>query len=446
MVLRACGFSFLFFGLMTTYSCKSEYSPSSVAPPHPAVIEIAEAPDVTLPAVIDTLIDRLTYLSHDSSTLSKIVLDHHTFQWYSEKDSTYYQFPLQKIEAASAAEKSHLISSTLGYSAKNKVSHVKPPGLRIALDPGHSSRDLLSAKIEGKYIEFLKKDNPSFTSNTTLVESELTFHTAIVLKKLLENAGATVLLTRDKIGESAMGYDFNYWLNNYFHQHLDSLYLIEEINLEEYNKYKKFKTINSAYTQKVLFNKLFNRIDFETRAQKINDFEPDLTLILHYNVDINNDPWKTPTTENKTMAFVPGAFMAEESLKPEDEFHFLRLLFSNQIEASIHLSKFIMDELRKDTLLSIATPSDSISYLNDYCIPTPIPGVFCRNLALTRKIISPVCYLEPLYQDNMYEHTALNKKNVLFENYLISKRVEEVANAYYKGIIAYLNFRNKKTE
>ena len=391
MVLRVIFFSFLSFGLITIYSCKSEFAPSSTFHPPSTFIEIAEDTNTTPPAFIDEIIARLTYLSNDSATLSKITIDNDTIWWYSEKDSVRHTFALRKIESYNLNEKANLIASTLGFKIKNNFSNEKLSGVRIALDPGHSSNNLTDAKIEGKFIEFLKTNNPTFKSNTALVESELTYHTALVLKKLLENEGATVLLTRSAIGESAMGYNFDYWLNNYFHQHLDSLYAIEEITLEEYDKYKKFKKNNSDYTKKILFNKLFNRIDFETRAQKINAFNPDLSLILHYNVDIDNDPWKTPTKENKTMVFVPGGFMKEESRKPEDEFHFLRLLFSNQIEESIVLAEFIITELQKDTLLSVATPSDSISYLNKYCISTDVSGVFCRNLALTRKIIGPVC-------------------------------------------------------
>ncbi len=446
MVLRTLFLSFLFFCLVAIYACKSEYTPNSAFHPPATSVEIVEDTvfESASPAVIDEIINRLTYLSNDSSTLAKLTLNHDTIEWFSENDSTRYKFALEQIAKLNTNNQSQLIASTLGFDTENKFSTNKLSGMRIALDPGHSSGNLANAKIEGKFIEFLKTDNPTFPASTALVESELTFHTALVLKKRLENVGATVLLTRNSIGESAMGYDFNYWLNHHFQRHLDSLFAVEEIDQEEYLKYKKYKTLNSEYTKKVLFNKLFNRIDFETRAQKINAFEPDITLILHYNVDINNDPWKQPTNANKAMAFVPGGFMKEESSKPEDEFHFLRLLFSNQIEASIDLSKFILAELQKDTLLSVATPSDSISYLNNYCIPTDVPGVFCRNLALTRKISSPVCYLEPLYQDNIFEIAALSKKNIPFENFLISKRVEDIANAYYKGIIAYMNFRNKK--
>ena len=144
-----------------------------------------------------------------------------------------------------------------------------------------------------------------------------------------------------------MGYDFDYWLNNYFHQHLDSLYAVEEINHEEYIKYKKFKKINSDYTKKVLFNKLFNRIDFETRAQKINAFN--LTSHSSYTTMLTliTTRGKNRQQQNKTMAFVPGGFMKEESTKPEDEFHFLRLLFSNQIEAIHCLIEIYYDRTTK---------------------------------------------------------------------------------------------------
>lgn len=443
MLTRLLFLNFLLLGLLTLPSCKSDYVQGSSF--YPVTFSITDTAS-PLSSPIDKIIKRLPYLSQDTSILSKININADTLEWYSVSDSTFYTFSIQQLDLATPYEKNKLISTTLGFEPVNQLSPTTLNGLRIALDPGHSANDLASAKLEGKFIEFLKKDNPSFTSNTELVESELTFHTALVLKKLLENQGATVLLTRNNLGESAMGYNFKYWLNNHFYHHLDSLFSIEEITQQEYIKYKKFKKLNNDYTQKVLFNKLFNRIDFETRTQKINAFQPDATLILHYNVDINNDPWKSPTLANKTMVFVPGGFMKEEATKPEDAFHFLRLLFSDQLEESIVLSDYMIKELEKDSLLSIALPKDSISYLNNYSIYADQPGIFCRNLALTRKIMSPVCYLEPLYQDNIFEHAALSEKNILFENYLISKRVEDVANAYYKGIIAFIDYKKAKTE
>ena len=64
MVLRTLFLSFLFFGLMAIYACKSEYAPNSAFHPPAALVEIAEDSSVipASPAVIDEIIDRLTYL------------------------------------------------------------------------------------------------------------------------------------------------------------------------------------------------------------------------------------------------------------------------------------------------------------------------------------------------------------------------------------------------
>ncbi|MGZ4079812.1 MAG: hypothetical protein ACXVDW_21015, partial [Bacteroidia bacterium] len=65
-------------------------------------------------------------------------------------------------------------------------------------------------------------------------------------------------------------------------------------------------------------------------------------------------------------------------------------------------------------------------------------GVFCRNLQLPRYVHSPLVYGETLYQDNINESKLLNEEKDKTKN----KRVQQVADAYFQGILDYV--QNKK--
>ena len=85
------------------------------------------------------------------------------------------------------------------------------------------------------------------------------------------------------------------------------------------------------------------------------------------------------------------------------------------------------------------TTSDSLLYLERACILTPEKGVYARNLSLTRMINGTLCYGEALCQDNLYECLALNKKDLILPEVATNERVEQVAEAYYRAILAYAN-------
>jgi len=69
------------------------------------------------------------------------------------------------------------------------------------------------------------------------------------------------------------------------------------------------------------------------------------------------------------------------------------------------------------------------------CLPTEANGVYCRNLQLPRYIHSPIVYGETLYQDNFNECKLLSTETDKTKN----KRIQQVADAYFKGILNYVN-------
>lgn len=169
------------------------------------------------------------------------------------------------------------------------------------------------------------------------------------------------------------------------------------------------------------------------RAELINDFQPDLTIIIHYNVDETNFEWQKPSTKNFNMTFIGGAFMKTDLPTIEKRFEFLRMIISDDVEKSIALSSETIKNFEKYLNVKTAQQTDA-KYLSEGCIATDKKGVYCRNLQLTRYIHSPLVYGETLYQDNIIECKLLNAETDKTKN----KRVQQVAEAYYQGILNYV--------
>ena len=342
----------------------------------------------------------------------------------------------RKLESAITWDeiKKHYFSTDTNkaHTTKNNLA-----GLKIALDPGHLAGDLETAKMEKKWVEMKPVGNSSNGLKTPplqLIEGELTLATALILKKKLEAHGAEVMLTRYQPNISAFGIDFVKWMDSLFISSIGAAYERGDVSFEEKN-YLLTKANNIE-----IFRRFFLLEDLRERARKINSFQPDLTLLIHYNVDETNVNWNKPTKKDYNMAFVGGSFTADELDKPEARIEFLRLLLTDDIERSVEFSKYMMESLVQKTGVPAALDSNAV-YLKDNCMKTEVNGVYCRNLTLTRKVKGVVCYGESHYQDNINECKALSKKDVKIGEMETSKRVEEVAEAYFQGIMNYVKDR-----
>ena len=299
-------------------------------------------------------------------------------------------------------------------------------GLSIAIDPGHIGGDIETAKMEKKCVEMKPNSAKGIIAPIQLIEGNLTFETAKILKKKLEREGARVVITRFKPGISAFGVTFQKWKDSLFVKALDMAYKRGDVTFEE----KNFLLTKANDTE--IFRMFFVKEETRFRARLINTLHVDLTLVIHYNVDEKNTNWNKPSKKDFNMAFVGGSFGADELDKPEARLDFLRLLLTDDIEHSINFSKYIVESLVEKTKVPAAVDSNSV-YLKDNCMKTNETGVYCRNLTLTRKVHGVICYGESLYQDNINECKLLSQKD--------SKRVEEVAEAYFEGIMNYVKSR-----
>ncbi|MDX2303631.1 MAG: hypothetical protein NW226_12575 [Microscillaceae bacterium] len=310
---------------------------------------------------------------------------------------------------------SEIPSTDLDLFTSDDKSQTKPDqklsGLRIALDPGHLAGSLSEAIQEGKYIRITlpSKQKISF------FESELAWYTSRILADTLEKLGAEVLLTRDEYHLTALDSSYTDWFENYRQNHP-----------------------NSTIDKWQFFHKEFKKIDFNKRIEKINRFKPDLTLIIHYNVDATNTGWQKTTHRNNSMAFVGGSFMSGEFEQAQNQFHLLRLLLSEDIPRSVLFSQKILQALENELHIKPIPEKNEQFFLNQYCLYTGEPGIYHRNLTLTRQVYGTLCYAEPLYQDNASECLRLYQRDEEYQGYKISGRVKEVAFSYLKGILDYV--------
>jgi len=331
------------------------------------------------------------------------------FKWKGQKK-------LSKHQLDSLQRKLKPLSNTPAVSFK---------GLKIAIEPGHFCAGSHNAHIEQKYLHFKPKD----LDTVKLFESELTFMTAELLKKKLEDQGAIVFLTRKGKDLTSTGYDYNTLVGKKRKFWLDSLVNKGIISAPKSNALLKLSP--SAF-----YKDFFKDFELSNRARLINDFKPDATVIIHYNVDEKNAPWKQHTDKNFTMTFLPGAMTKGDLAKPESLMTFIRLLLSNDLDNSSKLSAASVHALSQSLKIPIASPQDA-KYLKENCVSTPIKGVYARNLALCRKINGPLVYGEALYQDNFIESYALMKRDTTIYAFSSNKRLYSVSESYYLALCNY---------
>ena len=113
---------------------------------------------------------------------------------------------------------------------------------------------------------------------------------------------------------------------------------------------------------------------------------------------------------------------------------FLKLLLLGNLERSINLAKLVQEEFVQTLNVPSVPVENPIAYLNKASIFVS-EGVYARNLGLCRLINSPIAYGESMYQDCETELVQLHNNNNAQNK--PSKRVEQVADSYYKAVLRY---------
>lgn len=304
-------------------------------------------------------------------------------------------------------------------------------GKKIAIDPGHFAGNMQTAHIEQKFIEFMPSAANALKDTIRFNEGSLTFQTAEILRQLLLEQGATVMLTRPKQNYTSFQVSYDDWLAKRKKTVLDSLLKAGAMDAKRHARL-------SALNKEKLFWEFFRDFELAERARQINRFDPDATIIIHYNVDEKNTDWLNPVDKNFTMAFIGGGMTGDNFSKTLNKVHFLRLLLTQQLQGSELLSALTVKQFSSTMGIPAAKQTDA-DYLRDNCLKTPSEGVFCRNLALCRTVNSVLVYGECLYQDNLEECKRLNVCDYTFHGQEVPKRIYEAALCYFNAINEYFS-------
>ncbi|MBL0016667.1 MAG: N-acetylmuramoyl-L-alanine amidase [Bacteroidetes bacterium] len=337
-------------------------------------------------------------------------------------------------------------------------------GMRIALDPGHVGGKMEYAKtMEEKYVLIHADPTNGIPEEIGFCEGNLALGTALILAEKLRAAGAEVLLTREQEGLNAFGVSFETWLDwqvNAYETYLSSRNMainrsdsaawrvkcaaenyIRDYELEGKDAIWWRTKATLAHVHRIPFLKA----EFLERARLINAFKPHATLIIHYNVgesnNASNDGYRLGIPENYCMAFIPGSFMKGELKEPEDRVAFAAKLLTDDLARSQSLCKYVVEAHERRLGVPVMEWDERLLYLKNASLRTEAKGVFARNLQLTRLIHGTLCFGESLYQDNIVEAKQLNAKDFVLPGMTtpLPNRIREVADAYYEGLLAWVN-------
>lgn len=334
------------------------------------------------------------------------------FLKYSDEITNYYEVTEEAFILYASPEDKALGNAEYCLKFGEEAPEPKPFSFplsqaKIAIDPGHIGGKF--SRLEERYVEMEHEGNALYFD-----EGSLAFLTALHLKKKLEEQGATVFLTRKGIGEGAYSENFFDWLKEH---------------PEFWEKGVSLSTI---------FRRHYNRLDLRARAQLINEFNPDITLFIHYNAidsELSDSSRTKATNRNFNLVFIPGAFCQGELANSEDRYHFLRLICTQDLEKSSEVAQDLVHRFTSHLQVPpLNTSKKQACGFESSLISAE--GVFCRNLALTRLVKGPLCYGETLIQNNLEEALELSKNNASVNGIPCSKRVIDVAEAYYEGTVS----------
>jgi N-acetylmuramoyl-L-alanine amidase len=279
-----------------------------------------------------------------------------------------------------------------------------------------------------------------------LSEGLLNLQTALLLKQRFEKRGAQVLLTREALKPvSSLNYS-SFDLTPYAKNELRDNSLAPWF-LSLLSKYDKISELLAAFqlsperkrlfSEKIRSEYFTKRADLFARTDKINDFKPDIVLIIHYDTSSssNTDHSINPLSPNATKIFIPGAFTPTELSSNTQRTLFARKLLDIEYwHQSLSLGQKILKQMtsRLGTKPQIVqSPGKQIE-----------PGIIARNLLMPRYVrASAVAYIEALYYSRPEEFWALKdtKYPLMIEgkNYPYSDRLKQVVDAIEAGVLDF---------
>ncbi len=313
-------------------------------------------------------------------------------------------------------------------------------GLRIGIDPGHMAGQEWD-RLTGKFV----RDQ----NGRTLSEGLLNLQVALLLKKRFEQRGAIVRLTTSG-PRPATKVDYKtFELDPYARFEIREsviepwfLKLIQEktSDSEMLRRFENSPQVKQLFSNSSRRDFFIKRVDLWERARILNEFKPDLVLVIHFDATASKDYESTepnPQAPNETKSFIFGSYESgEASSFVSASYLAKRILYKDDFQNSFNLSQSIVKRLSQNLKLSL----DTSNPINGQLIQ---PGIRSRNLTVPRYLqTSSVAYLETFFYNRPDEFRALLRQDHVMAiegvNYSYSNRLIEVANAVELGVADFL--------
>lgn len=274
-------------------------------------------------------------------------------------------------------------------------------GLRIALDPGHMGSDSWDS-ITGKWV--------ADPQGHKLSEGVINLQTAMLLEQQLLALGAQTMITHRGLRPVTDG-DYKSFdihaagLVSLREQSLDSwftgLLSVAPDGDDLFNAFENDADFKGIFAEK---NRglLYNDSDLQARVDAIRAFQPDITLIIHYDAAVHTISPGPAFSHDATKVYVPGAFAPSELASRNDRMELASHLLD---EAPWRASVALAHEVVTTLSANLKIPFDKYSPGNVKQIE---PGMFSRNLyLLKRHYQTAVAYVECAFYNDSGEFAAM---------------------------------------
>lgn len=330
-----------------------------------------------------------------------------------------------------AKDPNHLILG-LGRVFCDNCSRMPLAGVRIALDPGHMGGPAWDP-ITGKFVKSGKK---------LVSEGTLALRTCQLLAQDLRAMGAIVLLTRTDLEPVTKldykTYDLAPYAIDEMLQSTDDTWtdgLLDQSGTLEATfagLSVKFTSLKAETKRAFYFT---NRADLAARAAVIDNFDPHLTLILHFDA---RDNFKLQSENKEIRGYIEGNIMNGELAARKDRYLIVRhLMDDHRWWESKTFTARVVQALSKATgrpLRVNETDTGAIKITD---------GVYARNLALSRLISkSATAYVEALVYDYVDDFDRLKVNNRTAQadgiRFDYPARLDDVVKGLREGILTYV--------
>jgi N-acetylmuramoyl-L-alanine amidase len=277
-------------------------------------------------------------------------------------------------------------------------------GLRIALDPGHLGGEW--AKMEERWFQI--------GSNKPVTEGDMVLYVAKLLKKELEQRGASVSLTRSGSKPAT------------------NLRPEKLRNAAIKSLRDQGRAVNPASIKSESERLFYRTAEIRARAKKVNNqLKPDLVLALHFNAESWGNPVRpTLTGVNHLHLLVSGCYSARELSYEDQRFDLMVKLLNRSFDKEVSVSRAVARSMARATGLPPYTyTSDSAINVGDS------PYIWARNLLANRLFECPVIYLEPYVMNNREVHDRVQLGDYRGRRNINGTPRESIYREYVRGVV-----------